>query len=745
MQTEPPKRWYPRALQRFGRGGLSTQLFVILAVFSLGPLFVSNLLGYLKTRSHLQGMAVNEVSDVASLEAARTLAFVEERRRLVSSIVADNQHLVRLVGSAAHNTERVGALVDHLAAKAAETPDVEELVVTVDQGRVVAATPGGAHGSDAERRPCIDWRGDAAAVAGLAYGAPEPGLWVAAPIRGPSGQRIGTLCGRYRFQIHADLRHAEHDRLGEGGLYLLDGTGQVICGSFDDISEGPHPHGEIAIPRPPGHALTPGEGAWRGFVGGGHDDGEHPVIAAYAPVPELGWGVLVTVPVEHALRRLERLKWQAAAVGTLLAGLLTMTILLTSRALTGRLRALSTAARVLADGALGAQVPTDGPREIADLAGAFNQMSAALHDAHNLLERRVADRTRALEHARAFTELLLDSVERWVLVVDREGRIVKANAEAYRRFGPELVGMRYAQALGGADPARACPIEQTFETGRPSSAEQPWTIDGAHEIVALETYPMHAGDGHVDTVVQIGRVVTEERAQQAQMVHNEKMAAFGMLAAGVAHDIGNPLASIKSQLRLTRDDGDPARARATLAVVEREVDRIARLIRELVDFSRRRRDAVILVSVNQVVEDVTHLLSHDPRARNVRVEMQLGQGLPGVRAREDDLVQVLLNLGINALDALPDGGHVRYTTAAVDGRVEVQVADDGAGIPAEVHDRVFLPFFTTKAAGRGTGLGLFVSRGIAERLGGALRLEATGPGGTVFALVLPAAGGGHGA
>ncbi len=154
------------------------------------------------------------------------------------------------------------------------------------------------------------------------------------------------------------------------------------------------------------------------------------------------------------------------------------------------------------------------------------------------------------------------------------------------------------------------------------------------------------------------------------------------------------------------------------------------------DFARRRRDAVMLVSVNRVVEDVVGLLSHDPRARSVSVEIELADHFPGVRAREDDLVQVLLNLGVNALDAMPEGGRLRYETLALDDGVELRASDTGAGILEEAEDRLFEPFFTTKAAGRGTGLGLFVGRRIVSSIRGHLTLVQTGPAGAVFSVQL---------
>jgi C4-dicarboxylate-specific signal transduction histidine kinase len=182
--------------------------------------------------------------------------------------------------------------------------------------------------------------------------------------------------------------------------------------------------------------------------------------------------------------------------------------------------------------------------------------------------------------------------------------------------------------------------------------------------------------------------------------------------------------------------GDTGRAEETLQVVRKQVGRMDRMLRRLVDFTRRRRDEGTFASANQAIDDVAQLMEHDPRARNVTISRSLDEGLPGLRTKEDDLVQVLLNLGLNALDAVPGGGSVRFETSLEDGRVAIRVRDSGSGVPEAAQPHVFEPFFTTKGAGRGTGLGLFVSKGIIDAIGGSLELEETGPEGTTFVVRL---------
>jgi len=145
----------------------------------------------------------------------------------------------------------------------------------------------------------------------------------------------------------------------------------------------------------------------------------------------------------------------------------------------------------------------------------------------------------------------------------------------------------------------------------------------------------------------------------------------------------------------------------------------------------------MLASANQVVDDVAQLMEHDPRARSVTISRRFDEHVPGIRIKEDDLVQVLLNLGLNALDSVGEHGTVEFETSVDDRTLVIRVRDDGGGIPDGAVGKIFDPFFTTKGPGKGTGLGLFVSRGIIEGIGGTLELERTGPDGTTFSIRLP--------
>lgn len=717
---------------------LGQRLVVLFALFSVGPLFASNLWGYLQSREYLTDVALRNVRNMAALEASRTVIFVDAKRDLVPLVVAGNLHLFTLLRALQSQTdpEILGALQralrKQLVEKVAEDDDAQEFLVISPQGRLMGSSrESRTFGEDLSREPCFNAGKQGPRVAGFEYTGPQPTLVTSAPVADEFGTQWGIFCARFAFNLHRQPTPLGSPQSPDGAsIHLVDAGGKVVDSSVDQgapLSLGEH------LTRP--GRLVGGTPAWdaRYLLPSGED-----AIGAYSPVPDLGWGVLVEVPVSRALANLTRLKWQAVGVGSLLTVLLVVGVLLAARGLSSPIKGLSVAARRVATGNLGEQVPTAGPREVADLADTFNQMSLALRDARQHLERRVSDATRDLRQSQEFTELLLNSIDQRVLVIDPDLRIVKANRVALEVYGEGVIGRTCFEPFDGRlGICEAAPVRRTFESGAPTWTERSERVGEGQEIVRIDTRPLISSDGRVEAVVLVGRVVTAEKRLQAELIHHEKMAAFGLLAAGMAHEIGNPLASIASQLRMNRDATDPERVRQTFGIVEREVERVSRLLRELVTFARRKRDDVMLVQLNEVVEDVSRLIVHDQRARNVRIEKRLATGLPGVRAKEDHLMQVLLNLSINAIDAMADGGTLTFETTFGDGFVTARVCDTGGGIPDAVRPRIFEPFFTTKDAGRGTGLGLFVSRDIVEALGGRLELERTGAEGTVFRVRLP--------
>jgi len=355
------------------------------------------------------------------------------------------------------------------------------------------------------------------------------------------------------------------------------------------------------------------------------------------------------------------------------------------------------------------------------------------------LSAEAVQRARDAHEARRLLEVVVDATPASLVVLDRDFTVVQANRLAERVHGGPLVGQRCYGALAGRNErCRECPAGETFATAMMRVTAGTHTDPRTGEVLAVETHPLRLPDGK-DYVLLVERVVTEQKKLQARLLHQEKMAAFGLLAAGVAHEMGNPLASVEAQLQLLDEARLATEDVPVVATVRQEVGRLRRILREMVDFARRRRDEATLVCVQSVVCDALRLLRHDPRMRSVRTREEFDPETPPVFMVEDHLMQVVLNLLLNALDAMPGGGTLRSEVRPAGAHVALRVHDTGIGMDRATLGHCFEPLFTTKAPGKGTGLGLSLSRDILHAVSGEIELHSAPGKGTTAVVTLPAA------
>ena len=223
----------------------------------------------------------------------------------------------------------------------------------------------------------------------------------------------------------------------------------------------------------------------------------------------------------------------------------------------------------------------------------------------------------------------------------------------------------------------------------------------------------------------------ELQESQALLVQQEKHAAFGLLAAGIAHEVGNPLAAISSLVQLLNRRPTDDYTAERLEMVDDQLARIQRTLRELVDFSRPASNELAMSDIHEVLDAALSIAKYYKRKKGKRIVTRYAEGLPNIRVVRDQLVQVFLNLVLNAMDATDEGGTIEIRTTLVDGWLDVDIVDDGHGIDPSHHPTIFEPYFTTKSTG--TGLGLFVSRRLTEQtMGGQIRLVSSDASGTTF-------------
>ncbi|HEU4430292.1 MAG TPA: ATP-binding protein, partial [Myxococcota bacterium] len=230
----------------------------------------------------------------------------------------------------------------------------------------------------------------------------------------------------------------------------------------------------------------------------------------------------------------------------------------------------------------------------------------------------------------------------------------------------------------------------------------------------------------------------ELRSSRARAHAAERLASIGTLVAGLAHEIGTPMGVIQGHAKLLEGAVSDENARWRLRTIREQISRIARIMESLMNMSRpAARRARVPVDLSVLLDNTLRFLTERLARRGVEVERDY-QEAPAIRADAEGLQQIFLNLLMNALDAMPEGGRLKVSIAAIEAGAEVRIADSGGGIPADVQERMFHPFFTTKQAGHGHGLGLAVAQGIAQDHGGEIRLVRSGPDGSEFAVTLAA-------
>ena len=229
-------------------------------------------------------------------------------------------------------------------------------------------------------------------------------------------------------------------------------------------------------------------------------------------------------------------------------------------------------------------------------------------------------------------------------------------------------------------------------------------------------------------------------ATRRQIGQSEKLASIGRLAAGVAHEINNPLTGVLTFAHLLRQKPNMTEQdRQDLDLIIHETTRTAEIVRGLLDFARERPAVKELLDVNEVMRHTLRLIASQKPVKQVVIVEDLAASLPRVDADRNQLQQVLINLSLNACEAMPAGGTLLIATLADDGKVLVRLTDTGCGIKREDLGRIFDPFFSTKPVGKGTGLGLSVSYGIIQQHGGSIEVESEEGKGATFTIVLPAA------
>lgn len=346
---------------------------------------------------------------------------------------------------------------------------------------------------------------------------------------------------------------------------------------------------------------------------------------------------------------------------------------------------------------------------------------------------------------REFFQAVLDGIQDSIKIVDEDYKIVYANRASGARIGKDTSDMLgkacYNEAYKFDKPCSFCHTSRTFKNGETevSSYDAPGA-DGSTRYSELTSYPIKDEAGQVKFVIEITKDVTERKRLEQQLLHSERLASMGTLASSLAHEINNPLSVILgfAQDLLTETSADDPRMRS-LQIIEQEALRCGQVLQRLLRFTRAHPLSCTTVDLGDVLSSVAELTRPQAKKFGVQTRVKLAKNLPSITGDANQLEQVFLNLTLNAIQAMPQGGKLGIQADTEGpGQVRITVCDTGEGIDAKDMPHVFEPFFSNKGV-LGTGLGLSITQRIVTDHHGAIRLESEPSKGTKAIVTLPIA------
>ncbi len=394
---------------------------------------------------------------------------------------------------------------------------------------------------------------------------------------------------------------------------------------------------------------------------------------------------------------------------------------------------------------------TDAAQKMIDAVAQMTAMSLNLTTHYEATINSSINQAR--EEHRKFTEAVLDALPVSIYVIDRDYKIVMWNK--HREIGEQgiprdsAIGRNVFEILAKYPQSKLSKeFERAFRTGQIERIEQRSTDEkGGTKHWLVSKVPMRdASSSEITHVITVGEDVTVRVEAIHAVGRAEKLAAVGRLAAGVVHEINNPLATISAcaeALESRADEGEFGFSEEVedlkeyLGLIRSEAFRCKSITTSLLDFSRARSSDRTAVDLTETVRSSARLLAHQKRGDRVEIKLEMPDTLPTVNANSGQIQQAVIALATNAIDAMPEGGTLTFRAFQQNNRVVIEVQDTGFGIAPEDMSKIFEPFFTTKEVGKGTGLGLSVCYGIISEHGGRLSVRSNLGQGTTFSIYLP--------
>jgi len=510
-------------------------------------------------------------------------------------------------------------------------------------------------------------------------------------------------------------------RIGQAGyIYLTDELGNLI-GHTDfsnvlrqeNVRQNPDVQAFLAGQRP-----SPQGTEYR------NSDGVQ-VVGLFAPVENLNWGVFIEQPIREAYQHIYEFSRKLLGILLVAIALVTLISIMFGLKLTRPIENLEgEVRRIILTGDLKSEIPQQTQDEIGRLVQSFNQLLAQLNEISiNLITEKELLAT------------VVGGIGAGMVLLDSDKRIIWWNSIFAQWFAREEFLLLTCEEFIGEEGADC----SFTENGSIITHD----IKGKRSYLRKMYYPLHQENVTQPAYLVLLEDVTQQVEMEARVIETDKMAAVGLLASGIAHEINNPLSivSAHSEDMLDRLKEEPAQLEqedlvSELQIINQQISRCKQITGGLLHFARKRQDTRDLINISTSTVQTIDLLEYRAKQKRIQIAYEMDKDLY-VFGNENEWQQVILNIVTNALDASEEGGKIEIRTRCIRGAIRVVIEDNGQGIPGSQLKRILEPFYTTKPSGQGTGLGLFVSYGIIQKMNGQLEVQSVEGQGTIVEITLP--------
>ncbi|PHR28458.1 MAG: hypothetical protein COA36_06165 [Desulfotalea sp.] len=375
---------------------------------------------------------------------------------------------------------------------------------------------------------------------------------------------------------------------------------------------------------------------------------------------------------------------------------------------------------------------SDAVDEIYQMTTVARQMATDLQQNRKKLE----DYAERILQSKELLQSVFDGITDPVVLIERAGGVKNVNKAFLERYSFFLENILH-QVITLLPMDASCSDVYSAFPDKPVTKE---IVLPGGEIFLIYFYPIQDEYKKTESLVCYMKDITEQKQLEAKIQQTEKLVSMGQLAAGVAHEINNPLGIILCHTELIKDEPNLSdEAKEDLEVIEKHADNCKAIVASLLNFARQHKSIKELTSINTIIREVVQLAANQFQQQNITIDLDLQEGQPLISVDIDKLKQVFFNLIINSGQAINENGYILISTAWLPGAESIQVVveDNGCGLAKEMEDKIFDPFFTTKDPGKGTGLGLSVSYGIVKDHNGEIIFESIEGRGTRVAVLLP--------